>query len=220
MQWMIKQMLVTWQHPGDALFADGAVLINRNGERFCDETISPEREIAVARQPGKEAYILLDARLAHRYSAWPHFISTAPEIAYAYVPDYLRLRSDVAIERETLKALASARGLPIDRLMSTVRALGWDQVGLDASENGSVRSGGTMFILLGPVRSYFTNAEGGVAVDTSLRVLDAAGKPIPGLYAAGQTGLGGMVLWAHGLHIAWAMTSGRLVGQTLGAPTA
>jgi hypothetical protein len=25
-----------------------------------------------------------------------------------------------------------------------------------------------------------------------------------------------MVLWGHGLHIAWALTSGRLVGRALG----
>ena len=32
-----------------------------------------------------------------------------------------------------------------------------------------------------------------------------------------MTGLGGQVLWGHGLHIAWALTSGRLVGQQLTA---
>jgi fumarate reductase flavoprotein subunit len=45
--------------------------------------------------------------------------------------------------------------------------------------------------------------------------LDAAGRPIAGLYAVGQNGLGGMILWGHGLHIAWAMTSGRLAGKTI-----
>ena len=38
-------------------------------------------------------------------------------------------------------------------------------------------------------------------------------EPIAGLYAVGQNGLGGMILWSHGLHIAWAMTSGRLAGK-------
>jgi predicted oxidoreductase len=49
-----------------------------------------------------------------------------------------------------------------------------------------------------------------------MRVLDGDDRPIPGLYAVGQNGLGGMVLWGHGLHIAWAITSGRLVGTRLG----
>jgi fumarate reductase flavoprotein subunit len=65
------------------------------------------------------------------------------------------------------------------------------------------------------MKAYFTTTEGGAAVDDSLRVLDDAGRPIPGLYAVGQTGLGGMVLWGHGLHIAWALTSGRLAGEAL-----
>jgi len=70
-------------------------------------------------------------------------------------------------------------------------------------------------VLLGPCRAYFTTTEGGAAIDQSLRVLDAAGAPIPGLYAVGQNGLGGQILWGHGLHIGWALTSGRLVGKTL-----
>jgi hypothetical protein len=61
-------------------------------------------------------------------------------------------------------------------------------------------------------RDYFTTTEGGAAVNQRLQVLDRQGRPIPGLYAVGQNGLGGMVLWGHGLHIAWAMTSGRLAG--------
>jgi fumarate reductase flavoprotein subunit len=46
--------------------------------------------------------------------------------------------------------------------------------------------------------------------------MDAADQPIEGLYASGSNGLSGMVLWGHGLHIAWAITSGRLLGELLG----
>jgi fumarate reductase flavoprotein subunit len=67
--------------------------------------------------------------------------------------------------------------------------------------------------LLGPVKAYFTTTEGGAAIDQQFRVLNGQGQPIPGLFAVGQNGLGGMILWGHGLHIAWAMTSGRLAGQ-------
>ncbi|MGD2157642.1 MAG: FAD-dependent oxidoreductase, partial [Anaerolineales bacterium] len=77
---MIKRLLVTWQHPEDALLEDGAILINQRGERFCDETASPEREIAIAHQPGKIGYLLLDRQLIEKYSRWPNFISTAPKI--------------------------------------------------------------------------------------------------------------------------------------------
>ena len=51
--------------------------------------------LALPDQPGKVGYILIDARLARQFSAWPHFVSTAPGVAYAYVPDYRRNRPDV-----------------------------------------------------------------------------------------------------------------------------
>jgi fumarate reductase flavoprotein subunit len=65
------------------------------------------------------------------------------------------------------------------------------------------------------VKAYFTTTEGGAMVDRQMRVLDDQGDVIPGLFAVGQNGLSGMVLWSHGLHIAWAMTSGRLAGEAL-----
>lgn len=75
---------------------------------------------------------------------------------------------------------------------------------------------GERWVLLGPVKAYFTTTEGGAAVNRHMQVVDDRGSPIRGLYAVGQNGLGGMVLWGHGLHIAWAITSGRLVGEALG----
>ncbi len=204
---MIKRLLVTWQHPENALFDDGAILVNRRGQRFCDESDWPQREIAVARQPDKIAYILLDQALLDRYSAWPHFISTAPEIAYAYVADYLRMRPDVAVEAAGLDALASKRGLPTEALRQAAQD--------DRAHPLKRPLTGERWVLLGPVKAYFTTTEGGAAIDRSLRVLDENDQPIPGLYAVGQNGLGGQILWGHGLHIAWAITSGRLVGQAL-----
>ena len=53
-------------------------------------------------------------------SEWPNFISTAPEIAYAYVQDYLQLRPDVACESETLSSLASKRDIPADPFRQTI----------------------------------------------------------------------------------------------------
>ena len=198
---MIKRLLVTWQHPEENLFQDGAILINRQAARFCDETRSPLREIAIAGQPDKIAFILLDAELADRYSKWPHFISTAPEIAYAYTDDYLRMRPDVAIEAYSWREIAAKRNIPKQLTLNC------DHVPPPKRE---LR--GNRLVLLGPVKAYFTTTEGGAAIDHKFRVLDESDAPIEGLYAVGQTGLGGQILWGHGLHIAWAMTSGRLVG--------
>jgi len=51
-----------------------------------------------------------------------------------------------------------------------------------------------------------------LAVDGCCRVLGENGSVVPGLYAAGSAAQGGMLLKGHGLHIAWAMTSGRIAG--------
>ncbi len=69
-------------------------------------------------------------------------------------------------------------------------------------------------VLLGPVISTVTVTEGGLAVDTSCRVLRRDGAPIPGRFAAGGVAQGGMRLSGHGLHIGWAIVSGRLAAQS------
>ena len=207
---LTRRLLVTWQRPEDALFDDGAILVNSRGERFCSEPDSLDREIAIARQPGKVCYILLDRWLIERYSRWPHFISTAPQIAYAYVSDYLRLRRDVAVEGASLGRIAGRRGIPPRSLEATV-----DACNRERQESGGRTLRGSRWVLLGPAKAYFTTTEGGAAIDEHMQVLNVNGDPIPGLYAVGQNGLGGQILWGHGLHIAWAITSGRLVGQEL-----
>lgn len=194
---MTRRILVTWQHPEVSLFEDGAILLNRDGLRFCNECQSPERELQVAAQSEGYAYILLNHELIQKYSCWPCFISTAPRIAYAYVRDYLQLRPDVAV-RGTLNSVAQTRGLPEDVLARTA------QDAFNAQEDD--------WVLLGPVRAWFTTTEGGAEISQQFEVLDTTGRAIPGLYAVGQNGLGGQILWGHGLHIAWAMTSGRLAG--------
>jgi fumarate reductase flavoprotein subunit len=214
---MIKRLLVTWQHPENSLFDHGAILVNARGERFCNERVGPDREVAIARQPDKICYIVLDERLIELYSAWPHFISTAPKIAYAYVADYLRLRPDVAAADPALAGVARRRGLPEKALQTTVEAFNGYAAGSQPDPWG--RAGdrrpleGICWVLLGPAKAYFTTTEGGAAIDEANRVLDESGRPIAGLYAVGQVGLGGMILWGHGLHIAWALTSGRLAGR-------
>jgi len=219
MRLIAKRLVVTWQHPEDSLFADGAILLNGEGKRFVNENQSPDRELAVAAQPDKLAYILLDARLAERYGEWPHFISTAPDIAYAYVRDYQRLRPDITRTGLNPADVARRGGLPGAQVQETVAAFNRyvegevpDAFGRSGDQH-PLASG--PFVLLGPLKAYFTTTEGGAAINEDLQVLDDHGRIIPGLYAVGQNGLGGMVLWGHGLHIAWAMTSGRLAGRKI-----
>jgi fumarate reductase flavoprotein subunit len=193
--------LTTALAPSQSLFEHGALLVNKYGKRFCDERNRPA--LALADQPGKFGYILIDGRLAQQFSAWPHFVSTAPGIAYAYVPDYRSNRPDVYTEAASLAELAGKLGMPPQALQTAV----------------GERMGQAPFIALGPVNPVFVHNEGGLAVDTRHRVLGVQGKPIPGLYAAGSTGQGGLLLKGHGHHLAWAFVSGRRAGRIAASET-
>jgi len=202
----VMSFLTTALAPSPTLFEQGAVLVNREGRRFCDERDGPA--LALPDQPGKHAYILIDGALARQFSAWPHFVSTAPGVAYAYIPDYRRNRPDVYAEGGSLAELAGKLRIDASVLQTEL-----------AKHNDAVRAQGLRplseapFIALGPVRSVFVHNEGGLRVDRQHRVLDGGGQPIPGLYAAGATGQGGLLLKGHGHHLAWAFVSGRRAGR-------
>ena len=200
----IMSFVTTALAPSPALFDAGALLVNKDGARFVDERDQPA--FAVAEQPDKIAYILLDARVAQSFEAWPNFISTAPGVAYAYLADYRRNRRDVFAQAPTLDALAQALHMPQGSLASAVAAH-------NANAGNRPRFGDGPYVALGPVRAVFVHAEGGLAVDDAHRVLGSGDQPIARLYAAGSTGQGGLLLKGHGHHLAWAFVSGRRAGR-------
>ena len=200
----VMSFVTTALAPSPSLFEAGSLLVNKAGARFTDERDQPA--FAVAEQPDKVAYILLDARVAQSFDAWPNFISTAPGVAYAYVSDYRRNRRDVFAREETLDALARRLGMPAGSLAASVSEH-------NKAAGNRPQFGGGPYVALGPVRAVFVHAEGGLAVDDKHRVLGAGDQPIDSLYAAGSTGQGGLLLKGHGHHLAWAFVSGRRAGR-------
>lgn len=149
-----------------------------------------------------KSYFVLDRRIADRFRR-PHLcVSGGPGIAEVFLDDYRRYRPDLYTEAVDLAGLAERAGIDPDRLAAS------------ASQRGISEP---PFIALGPVVPMMLVGEAGLAVTTALEVTDAAGRPIPGLYAAGSAGQGGMLLPAHGQHLAWAFTSGRIAGRNAAA---
>ena len=216
--WLIRPLVVsqmtTLTVPSRYLFNYGSVLINKRGERFTDELKNPgdSAKPALIGQPDGIGYILMDRKIADKFSQWPCYVSTAPGIAYAYIPDYRRTRKDIFHEAKTLAALARKLDIPAATLEKTVADF---NASLSDSDKKSGRLGldAGPFVAMGPVRHYLNFADSGVAVSDRLEVLGADDKPIPGLYAAGFIGMGGVTLQGHGHHIGWAFTSGRLAGR-------
>jgi fumarate reductase flavoprotein subunit len=200
----IMSFVTTALAPSPDLFEAGALLVNKKGERFCDERAAPALDLPD--QPGGNAYILLDKRMAEMFTGWPHFISTAPGVAYAYLADYKRNRRDIYTQAPTLNELSRMLDMPRGTLARSVEAYN--------KHTGKRQPFGEgPYVALGPARAVFVHNEGGLAVDHEHRVLGANDAPIAGLYAAGATGQGGLLLKGHGHHLAWAFVSGRRAGR-------
>ncbi len=196
--WMLKplvtSLLITHMSPSESLFEQGAILVDLDGRKVVGET--PAAGLAMSREA--TGHIVFDDLVAKKFAEFPFFISTAPGIAYAYFSDYERGRPDLMHHGASLEELARLIGVPAIRLSESAKEF---------------RSG--PFHAMGPVRAMLTVTEGALSVDTECRVLDEGGSPIDGLYAAGGIGQGGMMLKGHGLHIGWALTSGRIAGETV-----
>jgi len=224
MSWSLAHMPSRWLRPflmsflttvlqsSPELYQQGAILVNRQGRRFNDERGDPT--LGLVDQPEGEAFILLDGALAERFSGPPHHVSTAPGIAYAYIPDYRRSRKDIFHEAASLDALARQLGMDAAALQATV-----DRYNANEAEGAASLRGGRPalsrgpYVALGPVRHYITFSDSGVAANERHEVLGTDDKPIPGLYAAGFIGMGGMLLEGLGHHLGWAFTSGRRAGR-------
>jgi succinate dehydrogenase/fumarate reductase flavoprotein subunit len=116
----------------------------------------------------------------------------------------------VFTQHATLEGLAGRLNMDATELRASV-----DEYNSRERGAGQGRGGLTdgPYVALGPVRAVFVHSEGGLAVDESHRVLDRAERAVPGLYAAGSTGQGGLLLKGHGHHLAWAFVSGRRAGR-------
>jgi fumarate reductase flavoprotein subunit len=192
--------------PEASLLRAGAVLVNQEGQRFVDELVQPG--LAIAQQPDGHAWLVFDQRVATMFSGPPHHVSTAPGVAFAYLPDYQRHRRDLYHRADSLEALASSAGLPANGLRAAIDR--HNEALPDGVAGGVVQA---PFHALGPLESRIVITDGGLAVNTRHQVLREDGSVIPRLYAAGAVGQGGALLAGNGHHIGWAVTSGRRAGR-------
>lgn len=202
----ILSFVTTYLSPEPTMFQQGAILVNRQGKRFADELDKPN--YAFGQQPEKQAFIIFDEDVAQKFSAWPYFISTAPGVAYAYLPDYKRTRPDLYSKAASLSELAQKIGVPATTLEAEVAG---HRKAADAAGRPTVKKG--PYYALGPVKSWIILTDGGLTVNTRHQVTRGDGSVVEGLYAVGSVGQGGLLLEGHGHHLGWAFTSGRLVAR-------
>lgn len=214
---VIRGALTSWIGPNNTMYRAGAILVNAAGQRVANEDSDQKMARAVAADPRNIGFMVFDEKVARKFSAWPNPVSTFPGVAYAYVEDYKKFRPDVYHKADTLEELAESMGVSPTMLKSTVGDWNAKSSANQDADFGREHFGSPIgqgpFYALGPMNAYITLADGGLAVDDDLQVTTAAGTKVPGLWAAGSTGQGGLQLLNHGLHIGWAMVSGRIVGR-------
>lgn len=164
-------ILITW-----ATMTEGGVQVNAEGRRFWDESNGySEAARHVLAQPGGVAWAIFDDRIAG--------------IARQF-EDFRTAEAQGAIRRaDTAEGLAGALGLPPEALAETLAGLpreGADTFGRDFSATPplappycGVKVTGALF-----------HTQGGLEVDADARVVDAEGRPLPNLFAAGGAACG------------------------------
>ena len=163
-----------------SLMTEGAVQVNRDGERFVNEHEGySESALFVLAQPGGVAFMIYDERV--------HEIGLT-------MPNYATAVTSGVIKREMiLRDLAEQLGVQREGLEATiafVNALAFD----DASDEFGREFRATQ-MLLGPyygvpVTGALLGTEGGLAIDAAGRVLRKNGSPFANLFAAGGAARG------------------------------
>lgn len=200
-----------------------AILVNKDGNRVVNEKASNrtilEEEL---KQEGGELYLLLDAET---FEAWKAKLAPAG-ISDADIEKYLEANgttTPVFAHGETLEEAAAAAGINADNLKATVEKYnGFVTKGSD-DDFGRAATYLTKTIGEGPYyiveqKPRFATTMGGLVINTSMQVLNEAGEPISGLYAAGENC--GQVMGddsPSGANNAWALTSGKLAADAIAA---
>ena len=181
-------------HPPAAIFEAGAVLLNRDGNRYANELEGAE--LATSRQPGRVAFVVFDSNLAASVATadsdalpsrdgWRRdgkmALSTFPEIGYAYVDDYRKRTAyfaeaaDAAGLADFIQSPVSAVQCALDHLNDAAAGRTADPFGRDLSGTGPFTP---PFYVLGPIKAVL-GSSGGLKVDREMRVLDTEGRPVP-----------------------------------------
>lgn len=188
---------------------EGGIQVNRHGHRFSHELLDVSGQGArVIAQPGGVAWVIYDERI-HR--------------SCFDLPQYVALRAaGGVISADTLDDLAARAGID---------AAGLGQTFADIRPGVPDRWGRTFAtpMLQAPfhavkVAGALFHTQGGLAVDGQARVLDAAGVPLPNLFAGGGAARGisgrGPSGYLPGAGLCTAIALGFAAGRSAGAALA
>ena len=174
----------------------GGIVVNQNGERFCNETESNPaiREVALEEQPGAVQYDIFTDKIVEDLRA-----ANGAYFYDAFFADETMRGYHVVESAATLEELAAKIGVPAENLTKTVETYNAAVEAGTSDEFGRLYDGTVNTYNLGTnkiegdkfyavrLHALCVMTLGGVTANANMQVLDEAGNVIPGLYAAGET---------------------------------
>ena len=162
-------MLIT-----ESVRGDGAILVNQKGERFVNELLTRDAvSAAELAQEGQYAYIIFDQNLRDHLKAIEKYV-----------------KNGLTKQADTIEGLAEQLGIDPAVLAKTLAD--WNEIVKNQKDTQFGRTTGMNADLT--VAPYYAiqiapgihHTMGGVKINTSAEVIGVDGKPIPGLFAAGE----------------------------------
>jgi fumarate reductase flavoprotein subunit len=203
------------------LYYQGGIIVNANGERFVNESIS-YKDIAKAclDELGMMGFQVFDRGVYEKAVA----AQVAAGQSSPMTLDANKIR--LLVKGQTLEELAKNMNVPPERLKATVERYNrFVAEGKDADFGRATLAGNygkLQAVEKPPFYAYATIGHllatyGGIAVDAQMRVLRNK-QPIPGLYAAGEA-MGGFhgASYHSGTGIGKALIFGRIAGRSAAA---
>lgn len=192
----------------------GAIAVNNAGRRFADESISYKvlGEICLA-QPGSFAFQIFDQTMMDQSQPQPNSNDLAGAFAAGLVksgPTIRSLAEQVGIDADTLEATVARYNAGAAKGVE-------DEFGRASLGKGFGRLApiATAPFYIYPCTTATLATYCGVRVDDTMRVIDVFGRPIAGLYAAGEI-VGGFhgSGYMSGSSLSKAAIFGRVAGET------
>ncbi len=158
----------------ESVRGDGAILVNQSGVRFTNELLTRDAvSAAELEQEGQYAWIIFDQNLRDHLKAVEKYV-----------------KSGITVQADTVEGLAELLGIDPEVLAKTVND--WNGYVKDQRDPDFGRTTGMNADLT--TAPYYAikiapgihHTMGGVKIDTAAQVINTEGKPIPGLYAAGE----------------------------------
>lgn len=170
----------------EVLLPGWLILVNRAGRRFCNESAPYTMMAGLLQREGGSGWAIFDE--AARAAARPSPVSQA-----YWVDEVLQRKAEEGrIQRaDSLAALAAQAGIDAEGLQATVERCNADAAA--GEDSAFFKPGGLIPIRTPPfyaaeVRPAIVCWTGtGLRIDRETCVLSPAGRPIPGLFAAGET---------------------------------